>query len=226
MNRVHQEEGQPKVDEGRQPTGCPCKSISSKAKLFGSSNTGVIKRACTICNISRNSKKFRIREVVRHRADVRRGLRNGVKSPLPYGTYEEQQQHKEQLLTVAEAVADSSSRCSRQQQQLVRADSIVRAAAAEVGGGRRQWQAATAGGGRTAAAATGSRHRGRPAWPCLPKSGRGSGGWGCRRHEEPAPARRATRRRRPSRRRPPWRSSYSRGRAPRRSSRSRGRAPR
>uniref|UniRef100_A0A8R7UWV0 Uncharacterized protein n=1 Tax=Triticum urartu TaxID=4572 RepID=A0A8R7UWV0_TRIUA len=35
----------------------PCKSISSKAKLFGSSNTGVIKRACTItiCSISRNS---------------------------------------------------------------------------------------------------------------------------------------------------------------------------
>ena len=27
------------------------------------------------------------REVVRHRAGVRRGLRNGIKSPLPYGSY-------------------------------------------------------------------------------------------------------------------------------------------
>ena len=119
MNRVHQEEDQPKVDEVRQPTGCPCKSISSKGGCAAPSG-------CT----ARSS--------------------NGVKSPLPYGTYEEQQQHKEQLLTVAEAVADSSSRCSRRQQQQMQSPTATtgpRGLDRADCSGRSRWRAKAAAGG-------------------------------------------------------------------------------
>ncbi|XP_037438469.1 uncharacterized protein LOC119306325 isoform X1 [Triticum dicoccoides] len=77
----------------------------------------------------------------------------------------------------AQGATPYSSRGSRRQQQQMQSPTATtgpRGLDRSGCSGRSRWRAKVAAGGRrTAAAATGSRHRGRPAWPCLTKSGRG-----------------------------------------------------